>query len=187
MSVSSSGWAPGSSVGSAGMLRWQQAACLSGPSGGPPERHKYNEKFAYKGEEGEGGGGGSWEWDLSYNHTKIFSTIKSFTKFDIKYPQCGMWNKKVKIHKIRKLKMQMKDPQWSYGSSNLMYQWGSSCRMDSSSITYNIQTGVLPITSKHRDMIATEICLLQTFYSHKINFKTCVFTYRFFFFAILRK
>lgn len=62
-----------------------------------------------------------------------------------------------------------------------MYQWGSSCRMDSSSITYNIQTGVLPITSKHRDMIATEICLLQTFYSHKINFKTCVFTYRFFF------
>lgn len=56
MSVSSSGWAPGSSVGSAGMLRWQQAACLSGPSGGPPERHKYNEKFAYKGEEGEGGG-----------------------------------------------------------------------------------------------------------------------------------
>lgn len=56
MSVSSSGWAPGSSVGSAGMLRWQQAACLSGPSGGPPERHKYNEKFAYK---GEGGGGGS--------------------------------------------------------------------------------------------------------------------------------
>lgn len=129
-------------------------------------------------------GGGSWEWDLSYNHTKIFSTIKSFTKFDIKYPQCGMWNKKVKIHKIRKLKMQMKDPQWSYGSSNLMYQWGSSCRMDSSSITYNIQTGVLPITSKHRDMIATEICLLQTFYSHKINFKTCVCLLTDFFFLL---
>lgn len=43
--MSSSGWAPGSSVGSAGMPRWQQAACLSGPGVGPPERHKYNQNF----------------------------------------------------------------------------------------------------------------------------------------------
>lgn len=55
--MSSSGWAPGSSVGSAGMPRWQQAACLSGPGEGPPERHKYNEKLDYKGEMGLGGGG----------------------------------------------------------------------------------------------------------------------------------
>lgn len=145
----------------------------------------------------QGGRGVPWAirlLDLSYTIQRYSVQSKPFSKETIWHKVPTMWNLQQKKEKSTKLATENANERPSmklnYGSSNLMYQWGSSWRnrlqMDPSSITYNIQTGGLPITSKHRDMIATEICLLQTFYSHKINFKTCLLT-EFWFFAINRK
>lgn len=67
-----------------------------------------------------------------------------------------------------KFKLQQQQFHLPIGKLLLIVDTGTS---EGSIITFiQIQIGGIPITSKHRDMIATEICLLQTFYSHKINF-----------------
>lgn len=122
----------------------------------------------------QGGRGVPWAirlLDLSYTIQRYSVQSKPFSKETIWHKVPTMWNLQQKKEKSTKLATENANERPSmklnYGSSNLMYQWGSSWRnrlqMDPSSITYNIQTGGLPITSKHRDMIATEICLLQTF------------------------
>lgn len=74
--MSSSGWAPGSSVGSAGMPRWQQAACLSGPGVGPPERHKYNQITLITRVEKRGSGGGGLENELTRSQLQSYKDIQ---------------------------------------------------------------------------------------------------------------